>query len=284
MNPPKPTRSTTATTCLGSWRQRLAVYFVVVACLVLLWAASAWAQTPRLIRQPVQDWAGVMDAATRHQLAGYLWELKQKTGVELAVVTVVSLGGASIEDFTHRLAEASGLGVKGRDEAAVLLVAVKDRKYRIEVGYGLEGVLPDGVAGALGRQHLVPYFKEGRYAAGIQECVLAIAHRVASEKRVQLTGVPQPKRRSSSRGRRGSGWPLLLLLVLFVLPAFGRRMPRGTLWWLLLLGWIGAGAGHRRRGYYGGGWSGGGFGGGGGFGSFGGGGGSFGGGGASGGW
>ncbi len=281
MKPAKPKRSTTITTHIDTPRRKWPVSLVVIAACFLAWTSNqptVWAADPHVIRRPIEDWADIIDAGMRQRLEAYLWELKQKTGVELAVATVQSLNGASIEDYSLQLAEASGLGVKGRDEAAVLLVAVKDRQYRIEIGYGLEGILPDGVAGGLGRQYLVPYFKAGRYSTGIEQCVLAIARRIATEKRVRLTGVPQPRHRSSSPSRRGRSWPLLLFLGLFVLPVFGRRMPRGSLWWLLLLGWLGTGTGHRHRGYGGGGWSGGGFG------SFGGGGGSFGGGGASGSW
>lgn len=267
-------------------RNLLILWFVLLAA---PWAAA----TDRVIVQPVSDWAGVIDTPTRQRLNGYLWELKQKTGTEIAVATVRSTDSVPIEQYSLAMIERSGgLGKKGNDRGCLVLVAVADRQYWIDVGYGLEDILPDGFVGGLGRAYFVPNFKAGQFAKGIEQCVLAIAHRVALNRGVALKGVPQPA--ASRRGRaRGSGF--LWLIILFVvagsvLGKLGRQFPRGSLWYILLLGWLGASGGmgsYRRRTYWGG-YSSGGFGsggfGGGGFGSFGGGGGGFGGGGAGGSW
>ena len=246
----------------------------------------------RVVRHPVEDWAGVIDAATETKLTGYLMELRAKTTVEIAVVTVQSLGGKPVFEYSHELAEASQLGTKQEDNGCLLLVAIEDRKYFTQVGYGLEGILPDGLVGRLQRKHLVPQFKAGRYSEGIEQCLLAYAQTVASAKGVQLEGVPRPAA-GRAGGRRNNFQGLFIVFVMVIIflsmiSAIGRTRPRGSLWYLLLLGWMGTGGYSRRGG--GGGWTGSGFGGGfssgggGSFGGFGGGGGSFGGGGAGGGW
>ena len=257
---------------------------VILIIAVLLLALPSWGQD-RLVTQPVSDWVGVLDAATQRRLEGYLWELKQKTAAELAIAIIPTTEGIPIEDFALALAERSGLGARGRDNGCLVLVATQDRKYRIEVGYGLEGILPDGFVGGIGRQYFVPYFKAGDYAGGIEQGVLALAHQIATDSGVTLTGVPTP-RQPSGPGRQRSSRLWVFLIIFLVIMArivspIGRRFSRGSLWYLLLLGWLNTTSGRRR---YGGWSSSGGFSSGGGFGSFGGGGGGFGGGGASGSW
>jgi uncharacterized protein len=248
---------------------------VLVLC-ELLWLAVLLVVQPARAQQegvrvtePVSDWAGVIDPGTRARLEGYLWELKQKTGAELAIATVGTTGGVPIEEYALRLVERSGLGQKGKDDGCLVLVAVEDRAYRIEVGYGLEGVLPDGFVGDVGREYFVPYFRAGEYAKGIEQGVVAIARKIAADRGVTLQGVPEPATpRADSWDSMGFGigvfWWLVAILVLLTLLKPWRR--RGVFW----------GGGSAGGGGFGGG--------GGGFGSFGGGGGHFGGGGASGRW
>jgi uncharacterized protein len=160
----------------------------------------------------------------------------------------------------------------------LLMVALKDRKYRIEVGYGLEGVLPDSLVGGIGRQYLVPYFKKGDYSSGIYAAALVIANEIADDAGVKISGLPAVKKTHPNKAQKKSSGPfgkiisLLFFLVIFFIFI---KNPRSFLA-LMLLSSMGG-----RRGHWGG--SGGGFGGGG-SGGFGGGGGGFGGGGASGGW
>jgi uncharacterized protein len=158
------------------------------------------------------------------------------------------------------------------------LIALNDRKYRIEVGYGLEGVLPDSLVGGIGRQYLVPNFRKGDYSTGIYAATVVLANKIAADAGVKISGLPTPgkvdpeKNRKSGTSFIGKIFSLLFFLVIFIVFI---RNPRSFLA-LLLLSSMGG-----RQGPWGG--SGGGFGGGG-FGSFGGGGGGFGGGGASGSW
>jgi uncharacterized protein len=213
----------------------------------------------------VVDNADVIEAGLESRLAANLQELEQKTGAQMIVLTLPNTEGEPLETFNIRLLDQWKLGQQGKDNGLLFTVAVGDRKWRIDTGYGLEGLLPDSYLGSLGRAELVPRLKQGDYGGGIYNLSLAVANRIAAENKVSLSGQPV---RNSARRSGGFDWPLLFFLIFFILPGFLRPRQRGY---------------HAGRGVY----LGGGFGGfgGGGFGGFGGGGGGgFGGGGAGGGW
>ena len=248
---------------------------------VFITAATAFGtQIPSAPANPVVDLAGIIDEPVASKINRYLRELKRKTSAQMAILTVKSLEGRTIEDFSLTIAHDKWkLGQKGKDNGVLLVVAVNDRKYRIEVGYGLEGVLPDSLVGSIGRQYLVPYFRKGEYSTGIYSATLVIANKIASDAGVKIAAMPSiqisppPKRAKPKSGPFGKIISVIFFLIMIVLFI---KNPRFFLT-LLLLSSIGG-----RRGHWGG--SGGGFGGGFGGGGFGGGGGGFGGGGASGGW
>ncbi len=240
---------------------------------VFLLLSGAWAGAETIPERPshyVTDLASVIDPGVVRRLSGYLQELEQKTGAQVLVLTVKSLAGGSIDQFSLEVAEKWKLGRKGKDDGLLLLVSVEDRRYRFEVGYGLESILPDSLVGSIGRGSLVPNFKKGNYTQGIGTAVLAVANVIANDRNVKITGMPKwrgaPKKRSP--------FSILISVVMGIVMLFlFIRNPRLFLLFMLLGG-------------RGGGWrGGGGFSGGGGFGSFGGGGGGgFGGGGAGGSW
>jgi len=237
------------------------------------------ANIPEKPQKYVVDLAGIINDAVENRLNGYLQELEQKTTAQMIVLTIPDLGGESIDDLSISIANDKWkLGQKGKDNGVLFLVALKDRKYRIEVGYGLEGVLPDSLVGSLGRKLLVPYFRKGDYSDGIYATTLAVANIIAKHYGVKITGMPSINYRSQPvSGRNPSSLFSTLIAIVFfiILGILFIRNPRAFLLFLLFSSMGG------RSGPWGGG---GGFGGGG-FGSFGGGGGGgFGGGGASGGW
>lgn len=224
----------------------------------------------------VNDRAGLLHSSSRQQLESLLANLARQSGAELVVVTLPSMEGGQIDDFTNRLFEKWGVGQKEENNGLMLLVSVEERKMRIEVGYGLEGVIPDGKAGQIRDQFILPYFKQGQMEKGVVQGTLAMVSIVAGHYGVELTGsqpAPPP-----SRARGGDeGFSLLnLIWLLFILFFVGRGF-------FLPLFIPSMRRRHPGRGAYmgGGGFGGGGFGGGG-FGGFGGG--LSGGGGASGGW
>jgi uncharacterized protein len=213
----------------------------------------------------VTDRAHVVDAATAARVTGLVEELRAKTGAEIAVLTVDST--RPLDDFTYamRVADAWKPGRKGEDTGVVLLLATGDHKLRVVVGYGLEGILPDGLVGEIEDREMLPALRAGRPAEAIERGVRALAGRIAAARGVTLTGVPPPV--EDVAPPPPPAWLVLLVLLaigigLVVIarqPAYRRRM-------IFMPGGFGGGFG----GSFGGG--------GGGFGGFGGG--SFGGGGA----
>ncbi len=261
---------------MNSPHKKLAGIGAVV--LFLLFASFALASTPEppaVPRDYVTDLAGVMNDGTKSQLNALLLELEQKTTAQVLVLTVQSLDGQTIEEFAFNTKERWKLGQKGKDNGVLIVVAVKDRKYRLEIGYGLEAVLPDSLVGTIGRTYMVPYFRKGDYSAGIYAATLAVINTIAEHEGVSVAAEQQP----SGPREFVSQLPLSLaqkilfgILILVVIVLFITHP--GQCFLIILATQMGGGRG---------GWSGGGGGfGGGGFG--GGGGGSGGGGGASGGW
>ncbi len=232
---------------------------------------------PRVPRDYVTDLAGIIDPGVRQELDGYLQELEKKTSAQVLVLTVPSLEGQAIEDYSMSVAEKWKPGQKGKDNGLLLLVAPREHRYRFEVGYGLEGTLPDSFVGTVGRRYMVPYFKRGDYSDGIALAVQAVALRIARDANVKLAGLsnaPAPEDvASQGQGGRVSLFNLIFGGIFFLI-AFLIFIRHPGLFLLFLFG--GGGGGFGGFGGGGGGFGGGSFGGGGG--------GGFGGGGASGGW
>jgi len=208
----------------------------------------------------VMDLAGVLTPSQVYRLEEKLYLFEKQTTNQIAVLIIPSLKEESLEDFSIRVAEKWKLGAEGRDNGVLLLISIAERKIRIEVGYGLEGSLPDIVAFNIIRTQIAPYFKKGLYYEGINAGIDGIIGAIRGE------FFAEPEREISEKevGKSiGSLITFIILMILFLLP--GRR----RMGWF----WAGVGLGSFFRGSSGGG-----------FGGFSGGGGGFGGGGASGGW
>jgi uncharacterized protein len=237
---------------------------------------------PEKPQRYVTDRAGVFGPGQAEALNARLEQFERDTSDQILVWVDKKLPeGFTLEDFTVRAAQKWGAGQKKLDNGAILFVFPEDRKARIEVGYGLEGALPDVTANRILQDEMFPSFRSGDYAGGIEAGANAMMAAVKGEYRG--SGRTNAERQGRRGGSVGSAATCLIVLILFVLPLFFRTRRR----WRTFGGrgwWTGGG--------WGGGWGGGGFGGfgggGGGFsgggGGFSGGGGSFGGGGASGSW
>jgi uncharacterized protein len=260
----------------------------LLSILFLLPAFSALAENPKNIHPSgyVTDLAGVIAPDSKARLEALSREVEDKTGAQIAVVTVHSLEGESVENYAVDLYKQLGVGSKGDNRGALLLVAPDEHKYRIEVGYGLEPVINDARAGDAGRA-MVPLLREGNYSAAIEAATWTLAKYIADDRGVTLSGQPpvRPHRKERTRPSPIGLWAILLLIWIIVSiaragqrAASGRRGGGGGWWIGPMMG--GMGGGWRGGGGFGG--SSGGYSGGGGFGGFGGG--SSGGGGASGSW
>lgn len=158
------------------------LFFVIFLCLFFVNASFAVVPSiPQVPSNYVVDLAGIIDDNVEISLDRYLKELEQKTTAQFIVLTVTSLEGESIDEFSITTAHDKWkLGQKGKDNGALLVVALKDRKYRFEIGYGLEGILPDSLVGSIGRDYLVPYFQKGDISTGVYAATLAVANKIAS--------------------------------------------------------------------------------------------------------
>lgn len=237
----------------------------------------------------VTDLAGVIEPPTKIRLETLCTELEQKTGAQMAIVTVHSLDGETVEQYAVDLYKQLGVGSKQDNRGVLLLLSPDERKYRVEVGYGLEPVINDARAGDAGRS-MVPLLRQGDYSNAVFTAAWQLANYVAADRGFTLSGAPPRRPAATGRGDDSGSFPIGLLLFLAFLiirimgwairNTSGRRGGRGGWWiWPIIGGLSGGGFGGSS-----GGWSGGGgFGGSsGGFGGFGGG--SSGGGGASGSW
>jgi len=254
--------------------------FIIVAFIFqFIYPLSGFSQNLPDYTGYVNDYANILSYETENKLSQLIGELERKTTSQIAVATIQTTSPLDIETYSVKLFEKWGIGQKGKDNGVLLLIAVNDRKMRIEVGYGLEGAIPDALAKIIITQYITPSFKEGDFNAGVSKGVIGITKLISKEYDIELSklsdipiNVPMPEKPSLLAS------VLNFIFTLFIIIMFvSLRM--GFLWWFLLIPGT-----HRRRGGH---WYGGGFGGNsggfsGGFGGFGGG--LSGGGGASGGW
>ncbi|MGL4764367.1 MAG: TPM domain-containing protein [Aeromonas sp.] len=230
---------------------------------LLLWASALQAAPdfPTLSGRVVDE-ASLMSRKQAHQLTQQLAAFEKRSGIQLVVVSVDSLQGETIEEYGYQLGRHWGIGQKGKDNGVLLLIAQDERKVRIEVGYGLEGDLPDAIAANIIQTRILPAFKRGDMVAGVVAGSQAIMQ--------ALGGQYRPTDNASKEDKLGGPW-LFILMVIAMIVLHNLR------------GGGGGPGGRRRSAYMAGGFGAGSFGNRSG-GGFSGGGGSFGGGGASGGW
>jgi len=246
---------------------------LVALLLFMVTAGNLRALNVPQLQSRVNDYAGILQSREKTELEAYLASVEDKTTSQLVLLTLKSLEGEPLEDFSMRVAEAWKIGQKGKDNGAILLVSIAEHAVRIEVGYGLEAILPDGKCGTIIRQIIVPEFRGGNYYTGIKNAFQTMAQVIGGDSSAIKDLEKQDKSSAHSSGGFNCAFFIVLLMLFFVLKmcspcrAF-RSLTSGGKGW----------TSHSSGGFF----SGGGFSSGGG--GFSGGGGSFGGGGASGSW
>lgn len=232
---------------------------IALFLIVPVWC-SAQLPVPELWGARIHDDANILSPAFESELAQMLKAHEDSTSNQIAILTIPALQDEPIEDYTFRVAEQWKLGQAEKDNGILVLVAVNDRKVRIEVGEGLEGVVPDAIANQIIRNQIAPGFRQNNYEAGLRAGVVAIIQAIGGE--YQAEEGPTVTR----RGRGGSIWGTLIIMIIILLiskmTGGGRgRYRRGG--WSSGAGWYGGGFSGRSGGF-GGGFGGGGFSGGGG--------------------
>ena len=232
-------------------------YFIFILFLFLTSFSSFALEVPSLT-SPVIDRAGLLSRQDRAALASALIEVKRQTGNEIAILTIKSLENETIDSYAIKVVDQWKLGNKDKDNGVLFLIALDDRKMRIEVGQGLEGLIPDITAGRIIRE-VQAYFKKGDYRSGI----IIGASLIAEKSGAKLTNTPRVSNR-----RSGGGNGTLIFIVIIVLSMIFGRGGRGGSGGILTGLLLGSMMGGRSTGGFGsssGGFGGGGFGGGGGF-------------------
>lgn len=232
---------------LPRWRRVRALPAVLLLGLFL--TAGLRGETPPFpeAKGHVSDLAGVVDESTRSRLETLLTNFENRTGTQIAVVTVRSLDGQMVEEYANGLYRAWGIGAKSgtnKDKGALLLIAVEDRKTRLEVGYGLEGDLPDGLAGELIRR-MRPFLKQNDYSQAVWVGSRSIVDTLAERWQVSLEGI-EDRQFAWSKKKKGVGIsPMLIfglliavIVIISIISSFfrgggGRGGGGGSdLWWL----------------------------------------------------
>ncbi len=275
------------------WARIFALLFVLAGMAVLAVGEPIASLQPT---NYVNDFAGVLDAATQARLNDLCRQVDEKAHAQIAVVMVKSLDGQDSVSYAVALYQKWGIGAKKTDRGVLILLATRDHKYWTTVGYGLEPILPDGKVGGFGRE-AVPLLRNGDYAGAVTLMTTRVAQVIAQDAGVTLDNAPQLAMPRPQPRPNGAGWiPIVFILIIFIIIPILRAIFRGGggrpgggsgFWSGLLWGMLFSNMGGGRGGFGGGGFGGFGGGGGGGFGGggFGGfGGGSTGGGGAGGSW
>lgn len=238
--------------------KRIILLILIVFIVTTLYPAGF----PKL-KGRVNDYANILKADEERNIEWMLEDLEKKTSAQVVLLIIDTLDGDTIEDYSIRLTEQKDwkIGQEGVDNGVILIISMKERKLRLEVGYGLEGALTDLKSSYIIRKLIVPGFKSGNYYQGILRGLTTVSGIISKESDISAEDL----KRFREKKDVSSNFPFMFFLIIFfffVLPALSGKKGKGGTFW------------------------GGGFGGGssGGFGGFSGGGGSFGGGGASGGW
>jgi len=210
-------------------------------CFLLLFSMSAGFPREACAQKPfpeplgaVNDFADVISAENRQKIEILARQLLETTGVALVVVTMPDIGGEEYNDYANRLYSAWGIGKKGEDKGILVFITLKERKMRIEIGYGVEGIIPDGLAGEVRDKYMLPYLKQDRFGEGILNGVAALAAIVARHEGVSLEGA-SPVEAPEEKTKPGFSLAPILFLVIFLF-AMSRRGRGGLFLPLLLLG------------------------------------------------
>jgi uncharacterized protein len=220
--------------------KRLAPLFPILFLLTFSLKLSAKTQFPQPVGA-VNDFASVISEPEKTKMENLCREILDKTRTSIVIATVESIGDDTIETYANELYRNWGIGMKGEDRGVLILLALKERRVRIETGYGVEGILPDGLVGQILDDSIIPYCKKGKYGEGLYIGLVSLSQVIAKDAGIEISG--------KYRGIKPSGektaerFPLLSLpvLLLFLFIVFGP-----FIWpWLFLSGMSG-----RSRRYY----------------------------------
>jgi uncharacterized protein len=212
---------------------RKLILITITLCLLNLSSLAQTKQFPGYTAH-INDFANVIDSATKSQIETILINFENLSGAQIAVAVIPSLEGGTIEEYANGLYRAWGIGGKSgpnKDKGALLVIAIEDRRSRLEVGYGLEGDLPDGLAGEMLRR-MRPYFQQQQWSQGVTVGVRTIVDTLAQKWNLSIEGIDRSysysgsgRGRTESRGRSSNTiiYILLGIFILFIISRINRR-------------------------------------------------------------
>ena len=255
---------------MGKMKHAVAIFAVFILGTIVYGSLSEASEEPfPESLGAVNDFAKVIPEDYRRKMDALAQEVLEKTGASVVVATFPTIGDHDPDEYANKLYEFWGIGKKGEDKGVLIFLTIKERRIRIETGYGVEGILPDGLVGEILDKDVTPYLRKEDYGRGLLNAMLDVSSVIAEDAKVSLEGQgPVPRHlQQDKRGQAAVGLAQLILLMVIIGLLLGTRKGRAL---LILLMVFSGGRGGRAGGY--GGYGGGGFGGfGGGFGGFGGG-------------
>jgi uncharacterized protein len=171
-------------------------------------------------RGAVNDFASLIPEREERMMENISREVLQKTGTALVIATVDTVGDTDYETYANELYANWGIGKKGEDKGVLIFLTKKERKIRIETGYGVEGILPDGLVGQIRDENIVPFLKKGEYGKGLLNGTIAISQIIARDAGVRITGQSTYTPRSRSRPQKVSLGSRLLSFLFFIILFF----------------------------------------------------------------
>ena len=214
---------------------------LLVLCAAIFIALTAGAvfaaeKYPPAGRTAVNDFAQVIDQASAAKIESLANEIWQKTGTAVVVATMPELGPTEeITLYVTGLYQAWGIGKKGEDKGVLIFLAAKERKIRIETGYGVEGILPDGLIGEILDKYVVPHLKTGETGKALYNAIFACGAYIAKDAGVQLTGVAAPYRAKARPEKNGLNIFAIIFFLIAAAVLLGTKKGRSMLPWVLLL-------------------------------------------------
>ena len=235
----------------------LLTLWVLLLLFALAISVRAADKYPQPTGMAVNDFAHVIDAENAAKMESLAREILQKTGSSVVVATVTTMGeNEEIKMYTNGLYQAWGIGKKSEDRGVLIFLAVKEKKIRIETGYGVEGVLPDGLVGEILDKYVVPHLRAGETGKAMYNAMFACGTYIARDKGVELTGVAMPYRAKAKPQNKGISVGAVIVFLICAAVLLGTRTGRQFLPWILLMLMSGGGRGGGRGDGFGGGFDG----------------------------
>ena len=203
-------------------------YIIIFFILILfIPAINSFAMVEPTNEFYVNDYANLLNEETKQYIINCNTDLYSKTGAQVVVVTVPNLEGKALEEYSTELFRKFGIGSKEKNNGVLLLLALEERQFRVEVGYGLEGALPDGKTGRIQDEYIIPYLKDNNWNDGIKNGFNAILQVICKEYNVEITNSEQAVSVENEATMIETILPIIIMVIIIIIFS---RFRRTTFW------------------------------------------------------